>query len=238
MCVQRPVPITINENYETGEFTVDETIDIEQEYEKYKKRSTNVLLYQWGVWTTSAGARNLFELGNCVYGAKNGIWLYSDTDSCYGVNWNKTKLRQYNAKCKAKLKANGYGPVLHNGREYWLGIAELDGIYSEFKEIHAKCYCGRSVDDNELHITVAGVPKDGVKVLNDNIDNFRPGLVFPGNVTGKKTYTYFFNEDIHIDKNGNEIADSIDMSPCDYLLNSVYTYEDIKHKYVGVQVYD
>ena len=233
MTVQRPVPWTINEDYETGEFSEDESMDPEAEYAKYCRRATNVLNYQIGVWTTAYAARNLFRLGACA-----GTWLYSDTDSCYGLKWNKEKLQKYNEGCKKKLLENGYGPVLHNDREYWLGVAEHDGTYTEFKQIHAKCYCGRSEDDGQLHITVAGVPKAGAAVLQDDISNFRPGCVFPGTMTGKKTYTYFFMDDIHTDEHGNEIGDSIDMSPCDYLLSAVYSWEDMQQTYIEVPFYE
>lgn len=233
MTVQRPVPWTINEDYETGEFSEDESMDPEAEYAKYCRSKKHVLNYQIGVWTTAYAARNLFRLGKCA-----GEWLYSDTDSCYGLKWDKKKLDKYNEGCKKKLQKNGYGPVEHNGREYWLGVAEHDGSYTEFKQIHAKCYCGRSADDGKLHITVAGVPKNGAQCLNDDIANFRPGCIFPGTVTGKKTYTYFFMDDIHIDENGNEIGDSVDMSPCDYLLSDVYSWADMQQTYIEVPFYE
>ena len=232
MTVQRPVPYNIVENYETGEFSEDDNQDPEHEYEKYGKRHTNVLNYQIGVFVTDYAMRNLFQLGKCA-----GTWLYSDTDSCYGIEWDEKKLEEYNEDMKEKLIRNGYKGVLHNGREYWPGVAELDGEYTEFKEIHAKCYCGRSAEDGKLHITVAGVPKKGADVLN-SIEDFRPGLIFPGTVTGKKTYTYFFMDDIHIDKNGNEIGDSIDMTPCDYLLSPVFSWEDATQKYIEVPFYE
>lgn len=233
MTVQRPVPYNIVEDYETGEFSEDENQDAEAEYERYCKRVTNVYNYQIGVWTTAYAMRNLFRLGACA-----GTWLYSDTDSCYGTDWDEWKLKEYNEECKRKLQANGYGCVLHNGREYWPGVAELDGNYTEYKEIHAKCYCGRSADDGKLHITVAGVPKKGVEALEDDINNFKPGFIFPGKITGKKTYTYFFMDDIHTDQNGNEIGDSIDMTPCDYLLSDIFTWEDLTQRTIGVTLYE
>lgn len=233
MTVQRPVPYNIVEDYETGEFSEDENKDPEAEYERYGKRVTNVLNYQIGVWVTAYAMRNLFRLGACA-----GEWIYSDTDSCYGMNWDETRLEEYNNACKKKLMANGYGAVKHNGREYWPGVAELDGVYTEYREIHAKCYCGRSAEDGELHITVAGVPKNGVKALNDDIENFKPGMIFPGKLTGKKTYTYFFMDDIHTDARGNEIGDSIDMTPCDYLLSDIFTWEDLTQRTIGVTLYE
>ena len=233
MTVQRPVPKDIREDYATGEYSEDDSQDPEAEYEKYRKRRTNVLNYQIGVWVTAYAMRNLFRLGKCA-----GTWLYSDTDSCYGLNWNKNMLNDYNHECMEKLRKNGYCAVRHNGKDYWLGVAELDGTYSEYKEIHAKCYCGRSDEDGKLHITVAGVPKKGVEVLEDDIRNFRPGCIFPGTITGKKTYTYFFMDGIH-EVNGNEVGDSIDMSPCDYLLSPVVTWEDLTtNKYVEVPFYE
>ena len=237
MTVQRPVPYTLVENYITGEYELEQ-MDPEAEYEKYAKKHNNVLNYQIGCWVTSYAFRNVMALSSCCTKAEHGIWLYTDTDSCYGLGWDMDRLTRYNEICKKKLEANGYGPVIHNGREYWPGVAEHDGRYTEFKVIHAKCYCGRSAEDGKLHITVAGVPKNGVEVLDDKIENFRPGCIFPGTLTGKKTYTYFFKKDIRIDEHGNEIGDSIDLSPCDYLLSPVFSWDDFTKEYVEVPFYE
>lgn len=230
MTVQKPVPLTLKENYETGEYFED-VIDKEEEYNKYVKRRKNVLNYQIGVWVTAYAFRNLFRLGSCC-----SEWIYSDTDSCYGIGWDDKKLNEYNEECKNKLQNNGYGCVLHNNREYWLGIAEHDGEYSQFRVVGAKRYCGRSVEDGRLHITVAGVPKSGYQALNDNIDNFTDGMIFSGTLTGKKTHTYFYKDDIEI-RNGIEYGDSIDLSPCDYLLSSVFTWNEIHKSEVEVSFY-
>ena len=237
LTVQRPVPETIIEDYITGEYEI-EKIDPREEYEKYCKKRSNVLNYQIGCWVTSLAFRNVMALSTCCMKSEHGIWLYTDTDSCYGLGWDTKMVDQYNEICKKKLLANGYGPVLIEGREYWPGVAEHDGRYTQFKVLHAKCYCARSEEDGQLHITVAGVPKNGAEVLNDDIENFRPGCVFPGTVTGKKTYTYFFADGIHIDNNGNEIGDSIDLSPCDYLMSSTYTWDDITNEYIEVPFYE
>ena len=221
LTVQRPVPITNEENYITGEYEVKE-INKEEEYEKYSRSVKHVLNYQIGCWVTSYAFRNLYALSTCA-----GTWLYSDTDSCYGMDWNLDRLQQYNDIAKQKLQANGYGPAVVNGKEYWLGVAEHDGRYKEFRVLHAKCYACRDAETDKLKITVAGVPKSGASCLHDDIDNFRPGTIFPGTVTGKKTYTYFYNEKIKIDSRGNEIGDSIDLSPCDYLLDAEFSFENI-----------
>lgn len=232
MTVQKPVKDVIEENYETGEYEISEVNGVE-EYAKYVKRPTSVLNYQIGVWVTAYAFRNLFRLGSCCED-----WIYSDTDSCYGRNWDKRKLEEYNDSCRKKLLDNGYGPVKHKGRDYWLGVAEHDGDYTEFKVIGAKRYCGRSAEDGRLHITVAGVPKSGWQCLDDDIENFRTGFIFPGSVTGKKTHTHFYVPEIYTDENGNETGDSIDLSPCDYLLGSAVDYDKIFIEEVSVQVYE
>ena len=135
------------------------------------------------------------------------------------------KLQKYNRECIEKLHARGYEPVEHNGKSYSLGVASLDGQYCQFRTVGAKRYCTRSKKDNKLHTTVAGVPKRGAECLDDNMDNFTRGFIFPGSKTGKQTHTYFYVDDVYIDKKGNITGDSIDLSPCDYLLD-VVTVED------------
>lgn len=220
LCVQRPLKPDIIEDYDTGDFTDAKLTDdvMREMFEKYLSNHNSILPYSWGVYCTAYATVNLFALGSCA-----GEWVYSDTDSVYGIDFDVEKINEYNNHCKELLQNNGYGAVNHNGREYWLGIAEHEDLkddYSEFKIMGAKRYCGRCMEDNQLHITVAGVPKKGAECLHNDINNFAPNLIFSGNITGKKTHTYFFN-DAYVDQNGNETADSIDLSPCDYLLQSV-----------------
>ena len=135
----------------------------------------------------------------------------------------------------------GYGPVHHGGRDYWLGVAELDGIYSQFVSTGAKRYAVRDAETGQVKITVAGVPKKkGAKCLNDDLKNFHAGFIFDGKTTGKQLHTYFFNNEIKIDKNGNERADSIDLSPSDYLLDSVrwVNWEELFTEDIEVTTYD
>lgn len=203
--------------------------------ETIKKRST-ILPFQWGCWVTSYAMYNLFKLGECCK-----VWLYSDTDSVYGVGWNKAKVKRYNQGCLKKLKAAGYDSVTVNGNVFTLGVAETKRAdkYTEFKYQGAKRYCGRSLKDNELHLTCAGVPKSGgSKCLNNDIKNFKKNFVFDGNITGKKLHTYRIVDDIYIDEHGNETGDSIDLSPCDYKLDDIeyHSLEEYLSKVLTVGV--
>ena len=235
MIVQHPVKLVIEENYENGEYNIAYDQDPEELYKAYTESFRSILPYQWGVWVTSIAFRNLFIIGSFA-----GSWLYSDTDSCYGLDWNKEGLLKYNESCKERLLARGYGGVKNGNKEYWLGVCELDGVYSEFVSVGAKRYCCRTADNNLLKITVAGVPKSGRLCLRDNIRNFHTGFIFDGKTTGKKQHTYFIEDDIYIDDNGNERADSIDLSPADYLLSSVRDVDWEKYfvEEISIKVYD
>lgn len=215
MLVQKWIKEEIIERYDTGEFKKNKGIDVQEIFEKFTNKRNNIFLYQWGIYCTAYAVRNLYELGSMCR-----IWLYSDTDSCYGIDWDKDKIKKYNEKCIELLTASGYNPIEKNGKKYALGVAELDGQYTEFKMLGAKRYCTRNLD-GKLKITVAGVPKKGVASLNNDINNFKKGLVFSGKVSGKKQHTYLYVDEIYTDDDGNEVGDSIDLTNCDYLLDSI-----------------
>ncbi len=220
--------------FKSGEYRIDFDKDMTSQYEKYLNNENSILNYSIGVYCTAYAFRNLFMLGDCVNKTYNEMgeyaypphWLYSDTDSCYSDDWNKEKIAAYNERCKDLLRANGYGPVECEGKEYWLGVAEIDpddSVYTEFVTLGSKRYAGRSKSDGRLHITVAGVPKEkGALCLKDDLKNFNKDLIFDGATTGKLTHNYIISEKgIYIDEFGNEIADSIDLTPCDYELDAV-----------------
>ena len=224
--------------YHDGMYKLDRSIPPEEVYLKNIKKRSVFLPYQWGVWTTSYALEHLFELGSCCK-----LWLYSDTDSVYGIGWNKKLVKKLNYKYRKMNEKAGFKAVSHKGKDYWLGVAEtsLKDKYSEFKYMGAKRYCGRCKEDNELHITVAGVAKSAADQLNNNIRNFKKGFVFDGKKSGKKTHNYLFVDDIYIDENGNETADSVDLSPCDYKLD-VVEYHSLdeylgKPSYVSIPYY-
>lgn len=232
MSVQHIIQNEIIENYDTGDY---ETVSkyTPEEYEKQIKNRNKFLNYSWGVWVTEYAMTNLHKLG-----AMCGTWLYSDTDSVYGTDWDEDAVKAYNEECVKKLEARDYGPVEFEGKKYCLGVATLDGCYSQFKVLGAKRYCVRAEDG--LHITVAGVPKKGAICLKDDINNFTRGFVFDGKTTGKKQHTYIYVDDIYIDDRGNETADSIDLSECNYLLDdiTIANWEEIFREEITINVYD
>ena len=240
MCCQKPIAPDIAEDYETGDYIVEDMTEEDQvaAYDKYYNSFNKILPFHWGCWVTAIAMYNLFQLGKCCK-----TWFYSDTDSCYGQGWDQKKLDAYNQGCKDQLKAAGYDAVRINGREFWLGVAESDpeeDVYTEFRYQGAKRYVGRQLKDGQLHITVAGVPKRAAACLNDDIENFHPGFIFSGTVSRKKLVTYNYVEEIHLDPNGNEIGDSIDLTPCDYKLDSAShgNIDDLFKEDINIIVYD
>lgn len=235
MCSQKPIRESDIEDYETGAYKKEEPKKGETHeqmcrrlYDKFISNRNSFLVYQWGVWCTSHAMHQLFKLGKCtntctMNGYQMHRWIYSDTDSIYSDDWNMEKVEAFNQECKDLLKANGYGAVIIGEKEYNLGTATtkpLKDEYSEFKVLGAKRYAGRCKEDNEIHITVAGVPKKpGAKVLMNNLECFRKDTVFNGLATGKQTHFYVYVDDIYIDEDGNEVGDSIDLQPCDYILD-------------------
>lgn len=239
--VQKPVSLDIKENYMTGEYTTDKTQNKENLYNKYLNNKNKTLCYSWGVYITSESMYRLYQLSKCIKKPNTG-WLYSDTDSIYSNDWDEDKVEAFNAEMKQRLLDRGYGPV-HvtdddgTDHEYWLGIADNDKCYEKFVAIGAKRYAGIDAKSKELKITVAGVPKKGAACLKD-LSQFRPGFRFSGKKTGKKQHTYFFKNEIYTDEFGNICADSIDLTPCDYTLDSPYAESFDNDGDVFLQVYD
>lgn len=235
LSVTHPVKLIIDENYQTGKFDIMEGQDEESLYKKYIENRNSVLCYQWGCWVTSAAMRNLMTIGKNA-----GVWLYSDTDSCYGMDWNENGIKAYNEECKRKLIERGYPGVPHGDKEYWLGVCEVDGEYSEFITVGAKRYACRKKKDGKIKITVSGVPKKGFLSLKDDLRNFKSGFIFDGETSGKLQHSYYYEDDIWEDEHGNERGDSIDLSPASYLLDSVsdVNWEKLFEEEIMTVVYD
>lgn len=234
-CSCMKIKEVIKEDYKTGDYYI-EPGELKDLYNKHINKRNTILNYVWGVYCTEYATVHLHDLAKCL----DGEWLYSDTDSIYGTGWNQDRLQAFNDHCKKLLLDNGYGPVNHEGRDYWLGIAEFDGSYKAMRICGAKRYCCMN-PDGTLKLTVAGVPKkSGASCLEGDIENFSEGFVFPGSKTGKLTHTYYYVDDIYIDDQGNETGDSIDLTPCDYLLSSTDTYGfmDLFTEEVTMQVYE
>lgn len=183
MTVQRIIQILCTELMESGEWEAKEPEDREKELEKFYKNKNSFMPYQWGVFITAYAQVFLFRLGACCR-----RWLYSDTDSVKGTDWDHDKLDAFNQSIIEMSQKRNIGVVEYKGKTFRLGIAEFDGIYSEFITMGSKRYCYRLKKDASLHLTVAGVPKEGIYCLDDDISNFRKGFIFKNDLTFRRNY--------------------------------------------------
>lgn len=231
MCAQKILREEIQENFENCEWS--KNMQGQEEFEKFYNKSSSFLPYQWAIWVTAYAQRNLFLLGkNC------GTWIYSDTDSCKGTNWNLKGVEKYNKNVELKAEKLGYGIVEYKGKRFVIGQAENeteDSIITEFKTLGCKRYCYRQ--DGELHLTVAGVPKIAVAELKNDINNFGKNFTFHSVVNDIDNYVgsnklrpeyYIKNDANYINVLGEEIriGSFIILQPTDYILDQTIRFDE------------
>lgn len=175
---------------------------------KYEKEH-GFLVFEWGVWCTSWARSNLlytlFRLDDYV--------IYSDTDSLkLAKGYDKKVIEYYNNYVRAKIEKvshdlnipiSRFAPTDVKGKSHMLGLFEYENdsdyeySYKEFKTQGAKKYAYISSDydkktnkfSDNIHITVAGVPKSGAKCLK-SLDDFKDDLVFDYKNTNKHLIVY------------------------------------------------
>lgn len=191
--------------------------NVQEELDKFFKSWNSFLFYPWGMWVTSYGRYRLNQLIKCC--KKPYYW---DTDSCKGDDWDMNALNKLNEETIKTLKDNNMIVTIDN-KDYYLGIAELDGEYKKFKSMGAKKYAYIDMN-NELHITIAGVNKSkGAKELKD-INNFKEEFTF---IESGGQCAKYNDEEIHeLTFNGIsfETASNIAIVPTTYKLNSCDDY--------------
>lgn len=249
MLAQKIMREIIEEKYEDCEWEVSN--QTEEDFIKYYSNRNSFLPYQWAIWVTAYAQHNLFKLGKCCK-----EWIYSDTDSCKGFDWDLDAVKRYNDEVKKTAKKVGYGIVNYNGKEFVIGQAEDETdkhMITEFITLGCKRYCYRQTDKkgkDRLHLTVAGVPKIAVAELQNDITNFGKGFIFHGILEDNEDYKgsnkmrpeYHINNDItHIDILGEEVevGSYINLKYVDYILDQTmefdsntglpYTYEISRH---------
>ena len=153
------------------------------------------LSYSWGCWVTAYARRNLWK---CIERCDSDL-LYCDTDSIFVLG--KHDFSWYNEEVTNKVKTacevmgldfNKTRPKTPKGIEKPLGIFSKEDNCTEFITLGAKRYVERRESDNKLHLTVSGINKGAVALLNNKIENFRDGFEFDKDAecVTKKLSTY------------------------------------------------
>ena len=168
---------------------------LEQLSQSNPREKRYFLSYSWGCWVTAYARRNLWK---CIESCDHDV-LYCDTDSIFVLG--KHDFSWYNDEITKKLKIackkqnldfNKTRPKTPKGKEKPLGIFDSEDSCTEFKTLGAKRYVERREGDGKLHLTVSGINKGAVELLNDYIDNFEDGFNFDkdADCVTKKLSTY------------------------------------------------
>lgn len=138
------------------------------------------LSYSWGCWVTAYARRNLWK---CIEAVDDDV-LYCDTDSIFVRGHND--FSWYNEEVTEKLKkvCEHYGlpfektrPKTPKGVSKPLGVFDKEDDCIQFKTLGAKRYVERRTD-GKLYLTVSGINKEAVELLENDINNFRDGFDF------------------------------------------------------------
>lgn len=139
------------------------------------------LSYSWGCWVTAYARRNLWK---CIEMCDHDV-LYCDTDSIFVLGHHD--FTEYNDEVNKKVHSvcDHYNidfeltrPKDPKGKEHPIGIFDSEEPCSEFISLGAKRYVERRKKDGKLHLTVSGINKEAVEMLNDDIYFFEDGMNF------------------------------------------------------------
>ena len=210
------------------------------------------LNYDWGVWISN-GAR--CRLWNDLIIPYDNHVIYADTDSIFtdiAIDFT-----DYNAQLDKRLKKvcdergldfEKTRPANPKGERSYLGHLTIEPEWTEFRTLGAKRYVerrkyveGDPEQDGKLHLTVAGINKEAVTCLNDDIENFRNGCVFDKDEAdvSKLLHTYFDNQP-PIKFPDGYISDQkrgVNLRPNGYRLTMDKSYDDILQA-IGMDMYN
>ena len=185
-----------NGSWDIKELTNEDVLKKLKKLSDFHDRNKKYFLsYSWGCWVTAYARRNLWE---CIEYCDHDV-LYCDTDSIFvrgeqDFTWYNDKVnREIRESCRINdLDFAMTRPKTPKGKEKPLGIFEKEEDCTQFKTLGAKKYVERRAGDQQLHLTVSGINKDAVELLDDNIDNFADGFDFnmDADCVHKKLSTY------------------------------------------------
>lgn len=215
-----------------------------QQLSHYNPREKRYFLsYSWGCWVTAYARRNLWK---CIESCDREV-LYCDTDSIFVRG--KHDFTWYNDEITQKLKVacevnnldfNKTRPYTPKGKQKPLGVFDKEDDCIQFKTLGAKRYVERRVDGS-LHLTVSGINKNAVELLNDDINNFKDDFNFDkdADCVTKKLCTYLDNMPTCTYPDGyvSTYTHGINLRRTGYLLSITDEYKNLI-KYMNYDIND
>lgn len=191
------------------------------------------LNYAWGCWITAYARRNLWK---CIIPNDYNV-LYVDTDSIFlngtgNFDWyNKEIINKLERACDdLGIDRNLIRPKTPKGIETPLGIFTREEDCVEFCTLGAKRYVERR-DDEKLYLTVSGINKEAVELLEDDISNFKDGFDFnkDADCVSKRLSTYCNNMPKCTFDDGYKFnyKYGINLRRCGYLLTMTDEYKEL-----------
>ena len=206
-------------NYETLSWTDTKELtddEVEEKLTKYYRNRNNFTYYAHGVWTTSISRSELVWFVKNVVGYEN--FCYCDTDSVFYETSPEIEARidEYNNKIIELNKSLGLGVENIDGGMSYYGTMDREEHCKTFKFLHAKTY-GYTTDDDELKITIAGVPKDNGLPEDDpkymtreqelgSLENMADGFIFKECGGTRAVYVDYYPTETVIDGHYLEYA--------------------------------
>ena len=169
--------------------------------------------YQWGVWTTARARERLQIMIDAVHENVGSEFVYTDTDSVkYIGEFDYTKV---NAELQAIAEKNGAYADDVKGKRHYMGVYEYEGTYKQFETMGAKSYVYRD-DADDLHITIAGVPKTAGAAELERMGGFaayKVGTIFHDGITESKYHDTIEYRQIEIDNHKCELTSDLVIKP-------------------------
>lgn len=208
--------------------------------------------YQIGVWVAAWARHNLWD----AILELDFRTVYCDTDSIKGIftdedldwfnNYNNKIWKQCEKVAKIRnIDINLYRPSTPKGVVKEIGFFDREEDYIEFKTLGAKRYCAlvHNYEDNidEIHTTIAGLPKDAGVIKIKNVEDFDDGLVWDCEESGKLVSYYNDKQPVAkwVDENGDEYIShdgyGLNLMPTSFSLD---INDDYRMLYELLQGYD
>ena len=197
-------------------------------------KCTYFLSYSWGCWITAYARRNLWR---CIESVDDEM-LYCDTDSIFVLgehdfSWYDNEVTEkLKVSCEVnKLNFEDTRPKDKHGIERPLGIFTAEDNCTEFITLGAKRYVERREKDGKLHLTVSGINKEAVELLDDDIDNFVENFNFDkdADCVKKRLATYINKQPIVTYPDGyvSSIQYGINLRRIGYVLTMTDEYKNL-----------
>lgn len=165
-------PLMLQYHYTADSHKIEPRLDEQgNELEEFVKNEYDPVLYQWGVWVTAYGRREIIKNYAAIALSYDGARyknsddvLYGDTDSLKFVGDHHIDIiLQYNQEVKEKLHH-----FCDMNRLYGYKFEQLEGLgefeiehYQKFKTIGLKKYC--FIDDNgEFVSKISGLSRENI----------------------------------------------------------------------------